>query len=200
MVRPPTSDSQLSKQSNLAVKKLSLTYHRMIGSAAVTIPAAAWLLQQGPKKGDHGHGGHEEHHEEKSDEGKEEEEQPQEEESKGEESKEESKDDDQGKDESKDEGKDEGKDEEKDQGKEDSEGGDEKAEKSKSDDSGKDKGGDKSDDDGYEAPGPNAPKQINWTSSSSKGPGEGQKGTRAPTEKKGEKDVSISDKCCSNYS
>jgi hypothetical protein len=32
----------------------------MIGSVAVTVPSATWLWQQGPKKGDHGHG-HDEH-------------------------------------------------------------------------------------------------------------------------------------------
>lgn len=46
------------------------------------------------------------------------------------------------------------------------------------------------DKDGYELPGPNAPKQINWSSSSNKGPGEQQKGPRKPTETAGEKQVS----------
>ncbi|OAP62879.1 hypothetical protein AYL99_02106 [Fonsecaea erecta] len=30
----------------------------LIGSLVVTIPAAGWLLQQGPQKSDHGHGSH----------------------------------------------------------------------------------------------------------------------------------------------
>ena len=35
----------------------------MFGSVVLTVPSAAWLLQQGPKKGGHGHehGGHGEH-------------------------------------------------------------------------------------------------------------------------------------------
>lgn len=40
---------------------------RLIGSVAVTVPAATWLWSQGPKKSDHGHGDEahaEEHHEE----------------------------------------------------------------------------------------------------------------------------------------
>lgn len=49
------------------------------------------------------------------------------------------------------------------------------------------------DKDGYELPGPNAPKQINWSSSSKKGPGEQQKGPRKPSETAGEKQVSESD-------
>ena len=32
----------------------------MIGSVVITVPSAAWLLQQGPKTGDHGHG-HDDH-------------------------------------------------------------------------------------------------------------------------------------------
>ncbi|EXJ84152.1 hypothetical protein A1O3_04819 [Capronia epimyces CBS 606.96] len=42
----------------------------LIGSVAVTVPAATWLLSQGPKKSDHGHG-HEEHTEEPEEESKE---------------------------------------------------------------------------------------------------------------------------------
>ena len=52
-------------------------YDRLIGSVVVTVPSAAWLWQQGPKKGEHGHehGEHEEHEggeEESKDEGGEE--------------------------------------------------------------------------------------------------------------------------------
>jgi len=37
----------------------------IIGSVVVTVPSAAWLIQQGPKPGDHGHG-HDDHGEHKA--------------------------------------------------------------------------------------------------------------------------------------
>ncbi|KIW33535.1 uncharacterized protein PV07_00375 [Cladophialophora immunda] len=75
----------------------------LVGSLVVTIPAAGWLLQQGPQKSDHGHGSHAtEKHEEASEEPKEEEQSKEDTESTEEAGKEESQD--EGKEESTSEG------------------------------------------------------------------------------------------------
>jgi hypothetical protein len=89
---------------------------------------------------------------------------------------------------SKDDSKDEGKNEKADTS-------DDSKDADKSEDSGSDDGDDKgedtpstTDDEGYELPSLDAPSQTN--KNLRKGPGEGQKGSRKPTEKKGDKDVS----------
>lgn len=178
---------------------------RIIGSVGLTVPAAVWLMGQGPKKSDHGHEDHgdshvvnedKEEHEPASDE-KDQDQPNSEKEYSGEgepqqEEKEEAKSD-----------SDDSKAESDDKGSEDS--GDEKAEKSETDgadqkdekdDKSKEKQGDdsgpKKSEDGYELPGPNAPGQINYRSGLGKGPGEGGKGDRPRTETAGEKGVSIS--------
>jgi len=142
----------------------------LIGSIVVTVPSAAWLWQQGPTKGEHGHkhGEHEEHEEHEG-----------------------------GEEESKDEGGEEGKDEGGDESKE--EGGDDKSEESDDGpdeqhegqgDSGKKAG----------TPGsPQTPESPEKPSKEDgdvpegqvkKGKGEKQKGeTRPKTETKGEKDT-----------
>lgn len=141
----------------------------MIGSVVFTVPAAVWLLGQAPQKSSHHDSGHAEK-------------EPKEEEQPAEESTEDKSD--EGADEEK--SKDEGKKDDSDSDESKGESSDEKSD----DDSGDDKS--KESDDGYDKPGPNAPGQINYKPSSGKGPGEGQKGERRPTEKKGEKDVSYS--------
>ena len=172
--------SKLSVQSQ-AAEHTAKASDRLIGSVVVTVPSAAWLWQQGPKKGEgHGHEGHDDH-EEHHDDG--------EEESK----------DDGGADEEKPEGddKDDGGDKDK-----AAEGGDDESKsadenKAESDDSGSEDGDAKdkdtpptSDDEGGEdKPSPSAPKEINKPSGG-KGPGETSEGSRPATEKKGEKDVS----------
>ena len=176
----------------------------MIGSAALTIPAAVWLLGQGPQKGVH----HPEKAHEEREEGEKDKEEPAEEAyeakpgetppSKGsaldpehekestkkrlsEQQSDESGDSDESKEGSSDEGSD-------DSSAEGEEGGEDKS--SKGDD---DKASPKMSDDGYELPGPNAPGQINYKPGTGKGPGEQQKGPRRPPELKGEKDVSQRD-------
>ena len=137
------------------------------------MPAAVWLLGQAPQKSGHGH----EHHaeEEHSDGGTEEQSQGK----AGDDSKAE----DQGeaedsKDESKDESKDDGKQDDKSEGQTDDSGSDS--------DDGKDTP-QTSDDEKYE---PSSPGTLGQTNKNPrKGPGEGQKGERRATEKKGEKDV-----------
>jgi hypothetical protein len=85
---------------------------RLIGSIAFTVPAATWLIGQGPEKSSHGHGDHSESHEEPAEESAEEE-------SKDEPEAEDNSKDDTDEKESDDEAKD-SKDESKDQAKEDS--------------------------------------------------------------------------------
>lgn len=154
----------------------------IIGSLAGTVPAAIWLLGQGPKQGDHGH--HEEKHEEK-------------------EEKEESKDDSQSEESSEEESKDEKSEEKQDSDKDEKakSDSDEKDEQPDSDDSKEDSSDESSDKqsdgeesksknknaEGEEKPSPNAPGQINYKPESGKGPGEGQKGPRPEPELKGEK-------------
>jgi hypothetical protein len=137
--------------------------HRMIGSVVVTVPSAAWLWQQGPKKGEHGHG-HDEHDEhEEHGEGEEE-----------------------SKNQSGEEGKEEGEETPKDDAEAKPDDGD------KADSGEKDDGSDSESNDEQETPATSddgdAPE-----GNVKKGKGEKQKGaTRPKTESKGEKDVSCS--------
>lgn len=142
----------------------------LIGSVVVTVPSAAWLWQQGPKKGDHGHEQHEE--------GEEHEEEGGEEESK-----------DDGGDGEKEVADEDAEKESEDGGSKDEEAKDEgKSDDSESEDEGeKETPATSDDDEGYEKPGPSAPGQIN--KNDKKGPGELQKGERKATEKQGEKDA-----------
>lgn len=188
--------------------RVRLINYRMIGSVVATVPAAVWLIGQAPKKSDHhgpSHGKEEESAEEPQEEQQQEDEKSSEDESSDDAKTEKTED---SEDESKEEKKDDSKEEEseksedkKEDSKKEPESSDDKKDESKEEDKedkedkdeSKEESGDSNkDEDGYEKPGPNAPGQINWKPSLGKGPGEGQKvGTRKPTEKKGEKDVSI---------
>lgn len=151
----------------------------LIGSVALTAPAAVWLFGQGPKGGSH----HAEHaHEEKE----EEEEAPEKEES------------------SEDAPAEDSKDEEKEESKSD-EGEDKSEAKSEEKSEDKDEGDSEKKDDSSDAESKDSAKkssekgeggeakperQINYKPGMGKGPGEGQRpGAPRPTEKKGEKDA-----------
>lgn len=185
---------------------------------AFTVPAAVWLLGQGPEKSDHHGASHEAEAEPK-----EEDSDSQEEEAPAEDSSEEkSEDSSEDKSEEKSEGEPEDKSKEKaegdseektedksknksedksdaksedDSGKEEKkesegEGDDQKSESSEDGDS-KETPDTSGDEDEYEKPGPNAPGQINYKSSMKRGPGENQKGgARDKSETSGQKNVS----------
>lgn len=199
---------------NLRIWVHQLRQYRIIGSVGLTVPAAVWLYGQGPTKSEHHHEASHEESEESAD-AKDEAEpaEPAEESKESKESKDDSKDDSKvEKDDDKEEKEekddsddkadsDDSKDESSDDSSDKDSGDDAKAKKDKKEEK-EDAGSDsktttdsgsnerKYSDDGYELPGPNAPGQINYKPESGKGPGEGQKGPRKLTEKKGEKDVS----------
>ena len=196
---------------NLGIRVHQLRQYRIIGSVGLTVPAAVWLYGQGPTKSGHHHEASHAESEESAD--AKDEAEPAEDSEDSEESKDDSKDDskvekngDKEEKEEKDDSdnkadSDDSKDESSDDSSDKDSGDDAKAKKDKKEekeDAGsdskttKDSGSNerKYSDDGYELPGPNAPGQINYKPESGKGPGEGQKGPRKPTEKKGEKDAS----------
>jgi len=62
-----------SYASGHGAQKKSSDLPWLIGAIVFTVPSAAWLLQQGPTKSEHGHGSHDTHvHEEKAEGGEDE--------------------------------------------------------------------------------------------------------------------------------